>query len=150
MMSKGNTQQEKKYPKITVGVLMVNENGKVFLATSYKWKGKWVIPGGHVEWGEKLEDAVKRETKEETGIDVKNIQLLNVQESIFSKGFHEERHFIFLDYVCEAYSEDVQLNSELQKYIWVYPKDALNLDIAPSVKNFIECYIEKNEKGSER
>ncbi len=48
-----------RYPEPTVGALIFNNEGKIFLMKSHKWKGKYVIPGGHVELGETIEKALK-------------------------------------------------------------------------------------------
>ncbi|MFQ5951625.1 MAG: NUDIX domain-containing protein, partial [Candidatus Geothermarchaeales archaeon] len=80
----------------------MDQEGRILLATSHKWRGRCCVPGGHVELGESLEDAVMREVKEETGLEVDEVEPLMVQEAIFSPEFHEKRHFIFLDYKCRA------------------------------------------------
>ena len=49
---------EQQYPEPTVGALIFNPEGKVFLMRSHKWRGKWVLPGGHIELGERMEDAL--------------------------------------------------------------------------------------------
>ena len=58
------------YPEPTTGALIFDRAGRLFLMKSHKWEGKWVIPGGHVDLGERIENAVRREVKEETGYDV--------------------------------------------------------------------------------
>ena len=55
---------EQQYPEPTVGALIFNAEGKLFLMQSHKWKGKYVMPGGHIELGERMLDALKREVKE--------------------------------------------------------------------------------------
>ena len=88
---------EQQYPEPTCGALIFNPAGKIFLMKSHKWKDKYVIPGGHIELGEKMEDALKREIKEETGLDVFDIEFLFFQEFIFGEEFVKKRHFIFFD-----------------------------------------------------
>jgi len=134
---------KQKYPEITVGGLIFNKQGKVFLMSSYKWRGKYVIPGGHVELGEKLKDTLRREVKEETGLDISDIEFINMQEFIFDNAFWKKKHFIFLDYACRAKSGKIKLNSEGQEYVWVSLKDALNLDIEPYTRKVIRDYIKK-------
>ena len=51
---------EQQYPEPTVGALVFNAQGQLFLMRSHKWKGKYVIPGGHIELGETMVDALRR------------------------------------------------------------------------------------------
>ncbi len=48
------------YPEPTVGGLILNREGKVLMVTSHKWSGRLTIPGGHIELGEAMLEAVKR------------------------------------------------------------------------------------------
>ena len=134
---------EQKYPEPTVGALIFNQEGKIFLMSSPKWRGKYIIPGGHIELGETMEEALKREIKEETNLDIFDLEFLVLQEFIFGKEFHEKRHFIFLDYVCKTRSKDVVLNDEGRDYVWVTVEEALNLSIEPYTRNTILKYREK-------
>lgn len=127
----------------TVGALIFNPGGKIFLMKSYKWRDKYVIPGGHIELGEKLEEALKREIKEETDLDIYDIEFLCYQEFIFDQAFWKRKHFIFFDFACKTKSAKVQLNSEGQEYVWVSLKEALKLPIEPYTRRTIEEYIKK-------
>jgi nucleoside triphosphatase len=86
--------RKQQYPEPTVGALIFNQEDKVLLLKSDKWRNKYVIPGGHIELGETMEDALRREVKEETGLDIYDIEFVSLQESIFDEAFHEERHFM--------------------------------------------------------
>ena len=134
---------KQKYPEPTVGALIFNQKGEVFLMTSPKWKGKYVIPGGHIEMGETIEQALKREIKEETNLNIFNIQFISFQEFIYGEGFHEKRHFIFLDYTCKTEDVEVVLNKEGSGYVWITIDEALKLSIDPYTKTTILHYKEK-------
>ncbi|MBU0998759.1 NUDIX domain-containing protein [Patescibacteria group bacterium] len=134
---------EQKYPEPIVGALIFNQEGKVFLMTSPKWKGKYVVPGGHIELGETIEEAVKREIKEETNLDIFNIQFITLQEFIFGEDFHQKKHFLFLDYACETKDTDVVLNKEGSGYVWATIDEALRLPIEPYTKTAILKYKER-------
>ena len=132
----------KNHPKVVIGAIIYDNTGKIFLAKSYKWQNKWVVAGGHLEWGETLFDAVKREVKEETNMDVDEIELVSVQESILSPEFHKPKHMVFLDYSCKTLHKDIKLNDELQEYTWIDPKEAIeNLELGESTFIFIERFI---------
>lgn len=136
---------EQKFPEPTVGALIFNPEGKIFLMKSHKWKGKYVIPGGHIEIGEKIEDALRREIKEETGLDVDNIEFIRFQEFIFDNAFWQKKHFIFLEFACRTKSTKVKLNSESQEYLWATLEEALKLPIEPYTRRTIEEYIKKKQ-----
>lgn len=59
-----------KYPEPTVGAVIFNPDNKILLCKSHKWDHKYVIPGGHIELGEKMEEALKREILEENEVTI--------------------------------------------------------------------------------
>ena len=134
---------DKKYPEPTVGALIFNPEGKIFLMKSHKWHDNFVIPGGHIELGETVEQALKREIKEETGLDIFDLDFLGWQEAIFSPAFWKKKHFVFLDFVCQTNSSGVKLNEEAQEYVWVDPEEALSLPVEPFTKITVETYLKK-------
>ena len=134
---------EQKYPEPAVGALIFNKEGKIFLMKSHKWNNKYVIPGGHIELGETMEDALKREIKEETNMDIYNIRYIGHQEFIFDNVFWKKKHFIFFDYSCKTNSNNIKLNSEAEELIWVYPEEALKLDVEPYTLKTIKLYLKK-------
>jgi len=68
--SSTTTTTRQVFPEPTVGALIVDQQGKILLARSHKWFDKYTLPGGHIEVGESMADAVRREVKEEVGLDV--------------------------------------------------------------------------------
>ncbi|MCW4019608.1 MAG: NUDIX domain-containing protein [Candidatus Bathyarchaeota archaeon] len=134
---------EQKYPEPTVGALIFNPEGRVLLIKSHKWRDQYAVPGGHIELGEKIEDALRREIKEETGLDVYDVEFVIFQEFIYDDAFYKKRHFIFFDYVCKTRSTAVKLNSEAQEYVWGSLDEALRLPLEPYAKNLIEEYMKK-------
>jgi nucleoside triphosphatase len=129
------------FPEATVGALIFNPVGELFLMRSHKWKDSYVVPGGHIELGETMVDALVREVKEETNLDVCDIEFLCFQEFIYDDSFWKRRHYIFFDYVCRTDMTDVRLNSEAQSYIWVEPEKALNLQIDTYTGRAIREYL---------
>jgi len=130
-----------RFPEATVGALIVNPEGKLLLIRSHKWHDRWVIPGGHVELGETLEGALRREILEETGLVVHDVQFLLFQEFIYDPSFWQHRHFIFFEYVCHANRSEVTLNSEAQEYLWVPVAEALDYAMDDYTRRVIDQYV---------
>ena len=137
---------EQQFPEPTVGIFIFNPAGEILLLESHKWPRAYVVPGGHVELGERLEEAAVREAKEETGLDVYDLKFINFQQFIYDPAFWKRRHFIFFDFAAKTEETDVELNDEAQKYIWVRPEAALDLQLDSYTKNSIEIYL--NQKKS--
>jgi nucleoside triphosphatase len=135
------------YPEPTVGAIILNDGNEVLLLRSHKWQGHYVIPGGHIELGEDMEDALRREIKEETNLTVFDIHLLGLQQCIFSDNFHEKKHFIFIDYVCRTQESNVVLNHEHQSYTWVTLEDTEDMPLEPFTRKLIGEY-RKGETSS--
>jgi len=135
---------KQKFPEPTCGALIFNPEGKILLIKSHKWKNKYVIPGGHIELGEKIQEALKREVKEETGLDIFDVKLILFQEFIFGKSYWKKKHFIFFDFSCKTKSTKVKLNNEGQGYLWMDIKEALKLPVEPYTKRVIQYYLKKN------
>ena len=136
---------QQQYPEPTVGALIFNPTGELLLLKSHKWHGMYVVPGGHVELGETLEEALRREVKEETNLEVYDIQFILFQEFIYDESFWERRHFIFFDHACKTDGTDVTLNSEAQESVWVLPQDALGYPMDSYTRRAIEAYLKRDE-----
>ena len=119
---------------------IVRNDGRILLVNNRR-TGKLYLPGGGVELGERLEAALKREVKEETGLDIENIQLLSLQESIFNPHYHTRRHFLYIDFSCTTTSTQVTLNEESQEFAWVALPEALNLALDPYTRALLTEYM---------
>lgn len=137
--------RDQMFPEPTVGGLVTNDEGKILLAKSHKWLGKFTLPGGHIEIGETMEEAVRREVKEETGLDVEVVQFLLHQEAIHSKEFYKDRHYIFFDFYCKTIGEPVVKldQDELQDYVWVYPGAAYSLDLDSFTTKTLDKFLSR-------
>ena len=134
---------DQQFPEPTVGVFIFNSQGELLLLQSHKWPGVFVIPGGHVELGERIEEAAVREAKEETGLDIYDLEFINFQEFIYDPAFWKQRHFIFFDYAAKTDSMSVVLNDEAQEYVWIEPREALTLSLDTYTRFSIETYLKK-------
>jgi len=137
------------FPEPTVGALIVNNEGKILLAKSHKWFDKYTLPGGHIEVGESMIDGVRREVKEEVGLDVEVVETLMLQEAIFTPEFYKKKHFIFIDFYCKSKEQQVKLDQdEIQDYIWVFPGAAYNLKLDSFTRKTLDRYLERGRGSS--
>lgn len=77
-------KEDKKYPKVGIGVMIQNEKGEILLGLrkGSHGEGEWSFPGGHLEMGETIFETAKRETKEETGLDINEFELISVADEM--------------------------------------------------------------------
>jgi phosphoglycolate phosphatase len=107
-------------PLATVGALIFNGAGEVLMIRTHKWSNLWGIPGGKIKWGEPSVAALRREIKEETGLDVTDIEFVLVQDCIHSREFYRDAHFVLLNYTCRCAGKPrVTLNDEARESRWV-------------------------------
>ncbi len=87
---------------VGVGALIMNQQNRILLTKrgplAKNEVGTWEIPGGAVEFGETLEKALKREVKEELGIEIEIVELLQVCDHILTK---EGQHWVSPSYICK-------------------------------------------------
>jgi nucleoside triphosphatase len=133
-------------PRATIGAIIFNKNGEILLLRSKKWHNRHIAPCGHVEFGEKLTAAVKREVWEETGLRVSDIKLIRVGEMISSTEYFDKKcHFVSLNYSCLADSDEVKLNKEAESYLWLKPLGALKLKLDSLTREAIEKSCETRD-----
>jgi phosphoglycolate phosphatase-like HAD superfamily hydrolase/ADP-ribose pyrophosphatase YjhB (NUDIX family) len=126
----GAAARENRQPVVTVGGLIFGPDGRVLLVQTHKWSNLWGIPGGKVKWGETCAEALERELKEETNLDVKDIEFVLAQDCIGSKEFYREAHFVLLNYTCRcAGAPAVRLNHEARQHRWATLEEALTMAI---------------------
>ena len=97
-MVKITEKQERRFPGVAVDAIIRKENQIVIVQRKYPpHKDEWALPGGFIELGERVEEAVLREMKEETSLDVKIERLFNV----YSDPDRDPRgHMITIVYIC--------------------------------------------------
>lgn len=87
-------------------------------------EGKWSIPGGLVELGESLEEGLRREVREETGLEVEVVERCAVLERILRDPWGRvEYHYVLIDFACRYLSGELNPASDTQAAAWVPIED---------------------------
>ncbi|RLC39200.1 nucleotide exchange factor GrpE [Candidatus Falkowbacteria bacterium] len=147
-----NKEQKKKYPKAIIGAFIFNEKNELLLLKQGNWKNKYTCPGGKVELGETLEEALIREVKEETNLDIDDIRMFEVVDglNLGDKYRPGDDHFIFIDYIVKAKDpEKLKINRESVKAVWLEPGEWLKRKKDLPHKYIIEA-IEKIKREDAR
>jgi phosphoglycolate phosphatase len=135
-------------PEATVGALIFNGAGEALMIRTHKWSNLWGIPGGKIKWGEPAVDALRREIKEETGLDVTDIEFVVVQDCIHSKEFYRDAHFVLLNYTCCCTGQPVvNLNDEAREFRWVKIAEAKKLKLNKPTKILISAVSKSKIKN---
>ncbi len=107
-------------PILTVDLIIKKDNGYVFIKRSNEpFKDHWALPGGIVEYGETVEDAAKREAKEETGLEVE----LKYLTGVYSDIERDPRgHYITVAYYAETVSGELKAATDAKEAKVFYTK----------------------------
>lgn len=136
-------------PVATVGALIFNERDEVLMVRTHKWSNLWGIPGGKIKWGEGSQAALKREIREETGLEVTDIHFQIVQDCIHSKEFYREAHFVLLNYTCRSSGEvNVTLNDEAQAFQWVTVQQAQAMELNHPTRVLLDHVVARRQAES--
>ena len=117
-------------PVVGVGGVVIRD-GKVLLIRRGKppLYGRWVVPGGTVELGESLEQALVREMREETGLEVAPLEVLTVFDRIESDGDRVLYHYVIVDYLCRWLGGEARASSDALEAAWATPDDLPRYDL---------------------
>jgi len=136
------------WPKVAVGAIVI-EDGKILLAKR-RFKpssNKWAIPGGHVEMGESLKEAVTRELYEETGLKAIKCEPYSITEYI-EHGVRNQLlyHYLIIDFLVKVEPGKPRLNEESLDIGYFDLKEALNLELTISTRKVIHSLLTPNYK----
>ena len=106
------------------------------------YPGQWALPGGGVEPGERLVDALRREIREELGVELTAARPLFFSDLQHEKtlpgGQHRLLYMVFLLFECTVGSSSIQLNEEFTEYAWVEPGRLLDYDLNAATRKTFE------------
>jgi 8-oxo-dGTP diphosphatase len=114
---------EREYPQtplVGVGAVAVRD-GRVLLVRrgTEPLKGHWTLPGGLLELGESLSEGVVREVREETGLEVEPIELVEILDRIHREGGRVRYHYVIADFLCSVTGGEQRAASDADAVRWV-------------------------------
>jgi 8-oxo-dGTP diphosphatase len=145
-------------PLVGVGAVVVEENRVLLVRRGHEpLKGKWSLPGGMLELGESLQDGVSREVREETGLSVEPVELIELLDRVHREDGRVRYHYVIADYLCRVVGGSLRAASDADAVRWAERAEwnshsALVLD--PVTVRVIEAgwqrarALEKNSRGS--
>ena len=131
-------------PVVGVGAIIL-KNGAILLEKrrNEPGKGKWSIPGGVVELGENVRQAVKREVEEETGLTIEVLRLIDVVDSITLDENNTVKYdFVIIDFLVEIKKGSVSPASDAEELEWVPFSQVEEFNLTDSFRDFFS----KNRK----
>lgn len=127
------------HPVVGVGAVLIH-NGKILIEKrkNEPGRGKWSIPGGLVELGEKAEETVIREVKEETNLAVSRPQLIDVVDNVETDETGDVRyHYIIVDYFVKIESGLLKAASDAAELRWVTFDEVKEFDLTKGFRDFL-------------
>ena len=114
-------------PTLAVGAIVVHDDALLMVLRGREPnKGLWTVPGGRVEAGEYLADALKREVREETGVEIEVGDLLGVLER------RGDVHFVILDFLAQPRDDTTpRASDDAAEARWVPLQEVAKLDCTP-------------------
>jgi 8-oxo-dGTP diphosphatase len=128
LMGEREVNEPREYPRrpvVGVGAVVVREGSVLLIKRAAEpLAGRWTLPGGAVEIGETLEEAVVRELREETGLTVRVLELVEVLDRITrDPSGHTRYHYVLLDYLCEPVEGELRAASDVAAAAWARPEE---------------------------
>lgn len=107
---------------------------------------RWEFPGGKIEYGEEPRTCLKREIKEELGIDIEVKNIFDYSSFIYKDQNNEDKHILILAFECVALTKNIKLH-DIEDFIWATPNEFDKLDITEADLKLIEKLKENINKN---
>lgn len=131
-------------PIVGVGGVVIRDGQALLIKRGHPpLQGEWSIPGGTLELGETLLEGAQRELREETGIEVRVLDLIEVFERVIRDEAGKARyHFVILDYLCEAAAGDARAGSDVIDVAWATEAELAEYSLTPTATRVIRRAFE--------
>ncbi|MGE5556163.1 MAG: NUDIX hydrolase [Methanocella sp.] len=137
-------------PIVGIGVVIVKDGQIVLIKRRNEpGRGKWSIPGGIVDLGERIQQTVIREAKEETCLDVADPHLIDIVDNVeFDPDGKVKYHYVIVDFLVKVVGGDIAAASDAEEIRWVKFNDVESYVLTSSFREFFQKNREKLEKTS--
>lgn len=123
-----------------VGALIFNAGQVLLVERGHEpLMGWWSLPGGAVETGERLRDAIKREVMEETNLAVEPLEVVEIFERLMHDAEQRtEYHYVLIDYLCRVTGGDLRAGSDSSRVAWFGREELTTLKLTEGTLPVIE------------
>lgn len=83
------------------------------------WQGKWICPGGELELGETIEEGIRREVREETGLEIELVKPLPPFDTVIKTEGSVALHVIYIDYLARVAGGKLRVGDDVGEAVWV-------------------------------
>lgn len=142
---KGQSRRYPQRPILGVGALIFRRDTILLVERGRApLKGYWSLPGGALETGEQLTEAIQREVLEETGLRVKPVSIVEIFERIMrDKEGNPEYHYVLIDYACKVTGGQLAASDDASLARWVKRRDLNTYKLTDGTLAVIERAFEK-------
>lgn len=124
---------------VSVAALVTNAQGQILLVNS-PWRG-WEYPGGLIEPGETFQEALHREIREESGVEIEITGFVGICKNV-------ERDIVNIDFTAKYVGGELHPSEESTEVIWATPEEAMGLITFPLTKKRLQNMLSGREEAT--
>ena len=124
-----------------MGALVFDDAERILLVERGKepLKGYWSLPGGILETGEMLVEGIRREVREETGLEIETLSIFEIFERIMrDDAGRAEYHYVLIDYLCRPVGGTLGAASDVSQVEWVAEADLAKFRVTEGTMGVVE------------
>lgn len=128
------------YPQVAVGAVIFKDDKVLLVKRSHQpAKGYWAIPGGKIKPGETMQQALVRELREETDLEIIPGKVVYVFDVIETNPQNEiDYHYVIIDFLCQYKSRKIKAGDDALDVKWVSARDLSQLDVNENTRTMLK------------